>query len=444
MLTGTTNNKGCFITGEAGTGKTTTANKLKAQLQQNQYKVCTPTHKSSLLYDDAQTVYSLFNINQHNHTYLKSSVDKLKSEGVEYIFIDEVSMINSKVWAVIRDIKKIYGFKFILIGDFHQLDSIESIHYEVINSEVFADICDGQILELTTNWRAQNDPEFGEFIQDLRIVKDGDKPDYKTYGKIECRKSLCWTNKTRKLINNKWMLEESKNKKFIVVNNIKVFVGLPIICKKTMTVDKQELKNNEEFEVINIDDKTIEIKNNRLTCMIKHDLFKHFDMAYCITTHVSQGSTYDFPFSIYEYRYFNKKLLYTAMSISTQKSNINFIDTYLQPETGYIYKITDNNNKVYIGSSNTPEKRWVEHCRCVEDSPLHRSMKELGVDKFTFEVIDTVEYIDVETLLIKESILINEYNSIESGYNSKAEQTLYTTTRFILNFDLKTYYHIIT
>ena len=107
------------------------------------------------------------------------------------------------------------------------------------------------------------------------------------------------------------------------------------------------------------------------------------------------------------------------MSRSTKKSNINFIDTYLQPETGYIYKITDNNNKVYIGSSNTPEKRWVEHCRCVEDSPLHRSMKELGVDKFTFEIIDEVEYIDVETLLIKESVLMNEYSSIELGYNTK-------------------------
>ena len=60
-------------------------------------------------------------------------------------------------------------------------------------------------------------------------------------------------------------------------------------------------------------------------------------MAYCITVNVSQGSTYDFPYSIYEYRYFNKKLLCSAMSRSTQKSNINFIDTYLQPEIGYIY-----------------------------------------------------------------------------------------------------------
>ena len=40
-----------------------------------------------------------------------------------------------------------------------------------------------------------------------------------------------------------------------------MFVGLPIICKKTMTINKtDELKNNEEFEVINSDDKTITIK----------------------------------------------------------------------------------------------------------------------------------------------------------------------------------------
>ena len=77
------------------------------------------------------------------------------------------------------------------------------------------------------------------------------------------------------------------------------------------------------------------------------------------------------------------------------------------------------NNKIYIGSTNTPDQRWVEHCRCTEDSPLHRSMKELGIENFKFEVIDTVDYIDKETLLIRESVYMNEYNSIETGYNMK-------------------------
>ena len=46
-------------------------------------------------------------------------------------------------------------------------------------------------------------------------------------------------------------------------------------------------------------------------------------------------------------------------------------------------------------------------------------MKELGIENFKFEVIDTVDYIDKETLLIRESVLMNEYNSIETGYNMK-------------------------
>jgi hypothetical protein len=33
-----------------------------------------------------------------------------------------------------------------------------------------------------------------------------------------------------------------------------------VISKKKTAIDKQELKNNEEFEVINVDSLTIEIK----------------------------------------------------------------------------------------------------------------------------------------------------------------------------------------
>ncbi len=64
------------------------------------------------------------------------------------------------------------------------------------------------------------------------------------------------------------------------------------------------------------------------------------------------------------------------MSRSTNKSNINFIDIYLKSEVGYTYTITDNNSEIYIGSTNSPDQRWVEHCRTIDDSPLHRRMKE--------------------------------------------------------------------
>jgi hypothetical protein len=48
----------------------------------------------------------LFNINPIDYNYLKSTVENLKKEGVEWIFIEEVSMITSKIWSAIRDIKK--------------------------------------------------------------------------------------------------------------------------------------------------------------------------------------------------------------------------------------------------------------------------------------------------------------------------------------------------
>jgi hypothetical protein len=73
--------------------------------------------------------------------------------------------------------------------------------------------------------RAENDVYFADFISDLRIIKNRDKPDFKTYGTTECRKSLCWTNKTRKAINYKWMQEESRGVDYIIVYNFKVFVG---------------------------------------------------------------------------------------------------------------------------------------------------------------------------------------------------------------------------
>ncbi len=88
-----------------------------------------------------------------------------------------------------------------------------------------------------------------------------------------------------------------------------------------MTIHKTiDLKNNGEYEVVYFDDETITIKNNRLEAVITHQQFKYFYIACCITTHVSQGSTYDFPYSIYEYQYFEQCLFYTAMSRSTQKS----------------------------------------------------------------------------------------------------------------------------
>ena len=67
----------------------------------------------------------------------------------------------------------IYGFKFVLVGDFGQLPAVEEKVFDVEASQIFYELCDGQKMELTKNFRAMNDPEFALFIDDLIKVREG-------------------------------------------------------------------------------------------------------------------------------------------------------------------------------------------------------------------------------------------------------------------------------
>jgi predicted GIY-YIG superfamily endonuclease len=55
------------------------------------------------------------------------------------------------------------------------------------------------------------------------------------------------------------------------------------------------------------------------------------------------------------------------MSRSTKKSYINLIDYKPKVSTGYVYKITDDKGKNYIGSTNDYKKRWEQHKQAGED-----------------------------------------------------------------------------
>ena len=201
-----------------------------------------------------------------------------------------------------------------------------------------------------------------------------------------------------------------------------MFDVLPIIATSTTKVSGSPIFNSEEFDIIFVSDKKIKIANARDTIEIKHSEFKKFDLAYCITVHKSQGSTYNFEYTIYDYNFshFDPKLLYTAMSRSTQKSNINFVESHYKVNQGHIYKITNlDNKKIYIGST-TKEgvyERLKEHKKSYDNSPLHKDMQTFK--NWEIERIKTIEYIDLEELLIAETCSIMHYDSINTGYNTK-------------------------
>jgi hypothetical protein len=93
-----------------------------------------------------------------------------------------------------------------------------------------------------------------------------------------------------------------------------------------------------------------------------------------------------------------------------------------------IYKITNLiNGEVYIGESLDIYRRWEEHTEDLENNKHHSyklqtDWNTYGADNFKFEVVtilseDIDNFIDKYILLVYEDKYIQEYNSINNGYN---------------------------
>lgn len=88
---------------------------------------------------------------------------------------------------------------------------------------------------------------------------------------------------------------------------------------------------------------------------------------------------------------------------------------------GYIYKITNiQNNKMYVGQTNNPERRWTEH-KCIAQhqyhykSALYAAMRKYGNNAFRFDIIEECADADMSH---REQYWIQELNTLTpNGYN---------------------------
>jgi ATP-dependent exoDNAse (exonuclease V) alpha subunit len=99
---------------------------------------------------------------------------------------------------------------------------------------------------------------------------------------------------------------------------------MPIISMKTDV--KIGIVNNEIFSIKSIYRDKIEITDGSKTIETDIDKFQYlFYVAYAITIHKSQGSTFNFKYSIHEWEKLDDTLKYVALSRSTKKNLINII-----------------------------------------------------------------------------------------------------------------------
>ena len=97
-------------------------------------------------------------------------------------------------------IKKLKNCKLIISGDFNQLDVINDLQkYNYKDSSILKELCDNNILKLT-NCRRSNSILFNliQFDNIPNLEKS-------VFSNKETEINICWSNETRKFVNDKYM-----------------------------------------------------------------------------------------------------------------------------------------------------------------------------------------------------------------------------------------------
>ena len=271
---------------------------------------------------------------------ISCSKKNIREMKLDYIIVDEVSMLQEMFYKFLCSIGRAFpSIKFIMSGDFNQLepvnDRVKNCDYK--NSIALHELSDGNRIQLTKCRRA-DDTLFN-------MIKPENIPniDKKKFGSNFSERHIVFTNKKRIDINAQ-IMEADYNKKKTKArkepNNIilpaldydpnsqkmRIMAGTPIIARKNNI--KIGIANNETFEV-----KAIKKKQNVITIfdderemdIAVKDFNTMFYPAFAITTHKSQGMTFDYPYTIHEWDKMTTPMKYVALSRSTNLKNINII-----------------------------------------------------------------------------------------------------------------------
>lgn len=183
-----------FLTGNAGTGKTTLINDLR-QVTEKNIAVVAPTGVAAVNIK-GETIHSFFgfapNMTQEKAKQDASRTKKTKIyQGLDILVIDEISMVRADLLDCIdvflQQVRKkrspFGGVKVIMVGDLHQLPPVVTSSEQAalnslygspffFSSHVFEKITNGLfrqliVIELTTIYR-QKDPKFIEILNKIR------------------------------------------------------------------------------------------------------------------------------------------------------------------------------------------------------------------------------------------------------------------------------------
>ena len=193
-----------------------------------------------------KTIHRLFDANPIDFSYGYKKVKELKDSGIKYIFIDEVSFIEERMWGVLSQIKAIFNFVFVGFGEFAQLKPRNTDHIDFKNCWIVKYVFSHTLCELEIIHRFKD----SELTQDVIASSKGYDINIDKYDKVEHDFALCWTNKAVDAINEKWNIYHCPTD-YIIVNGaneskFRLYIGLPILAYRSFG---KKIYNSDDFKV---------------------------------------------------------------------------------------------------------------------------------------------------------------------------------------------------
>ena len=316
------------LTGLAGFGKTYFIKSLPEYNQDTTLRLgFTNVSTENLSSEEliCQTLNSYFGIDFTNGKLCEQRLKRLRK--VKTIIITEVFMIPSYLMNVLDKIK--YAFpdiKFIVEGDPKQLRPVKEENINWLDTKMFNNLCDNNLLILQFNKRNNETENYNKIFNNEKLE------DYKYKKREPQNVNICRTNAMRVKI-NKYMMEKkggyfirntSSNEK---AQDIYLQNDTPIMSIKNLK--KLNIKNAKMYKIQKITDEYITIQTTAglegaLQFTIKSFL-DTFVVAYAFTNHKIQGITIKEPYNIYEWNKMEERAKYTAYSRTADGSNVRFI-----------------------------------------------------------------------------------------------------------------------
>ena len=333
------NKGGLLLQADPGTGKTYTAKNIASQLEK--VRKIAPTNKASLNLKGS-TIHKFLNMDIEGNISTRQ-LNKIK-RNVEYIIVDEVSMITKELWRRLVFLKQATGVKFLLLGDDFQLPPVEDEGIEdYFNHPAVKYLCNNNrnILKVTKRFDMN-------LKEELNTLKYTDKNiDISKYPFKDTSINIAYTHKTRKMVNKKWNDKlKPDGALFIAVKegddkgqDMYIYEGLPLIARENDNKNGLYM-NNETFVVSSYDDKYICVYSERVddndeiyvnAMQVEIDkVQKLFYLNYCSTIHKVQGDTIKEAFTIWDWDHpcMSRKAKYTALSRATCVEHISIVGKY--------------------------------------------------------------------------------------------------------------------